>query len=209
MSNSNQAQSNCVTLKGSAQLVSEFFFYGINSILYQRGIYAPESFTCKQQYGLTVFVTTDEGVKKYMNSVIAQIKDWLEEGLVSRLVLVVSNADTKETLERWDFQILSEKGFEFESKDKKTKSAEKDLKDIQKEMRDVMRQITACVTFLPLLDCTCSFDLLVYTHNNLDVPEEWGDSGACYIANAESVKLKSFSTSVHRVEACVSYKLDF
>ncbi len=28
-----------VTLKGSAKLVSEFFHYGVNSILYQRGIY--------------------------------------------------------------------------------------------------------------------------------------------------------------------------
>ena len=32
-----------VTLKGSAQMVSEFFNYGINSILYQRGIYPPGS----------------------------------------------------------------------------------------------------------------------------------------------------------------------
>ena len=40
-----------VTLKGSAQLVTEFFEYGIHSILYQRGIYPPESFTRKQEYG--------------------------------------------------------------------------------------------------------------------------------------------------------------
>ncbi|RXG67716.1 Mitotic spindle assembly checkpoint protein MAD2A [Armadillidium vulgare] len=203
-----QEQSNCVTLKGSGQLVSEFFFYGINSILYQRGIYPPESFTYKQQYGLTVFLTTDDGVKKYLNTVLAQIKDWLEAGQISRLVLVISNADNKETLERWDFRIQHEKGFEAGQKDRNTKSAEKDLKEIQKEMREVMRQITACVTFLPLLDCTCSFDLLVYTHKNLDVPDEWGDSAACYIADAESVRLKSFSTSVHKVDTCVSYKLN-
>lgn len=35
------------------------------------------------------------------------------------------------------------------------KTGGKDLKLIQKEMRDVIRQITACVTFLPLLDCVC------------------------------------------------------
>ena len=37
--------SNAVTLKGSAKLVSEFFNFGINSILYQRGVYPAESFT--------------------------------------------------------------------------------------------------------------------------------------------------------------------
>lgn len=31
----------------------------------------------------------------------------------------------------------------------------KPLKDIQQEIRNVLRQITACVTFLPLLDCVC------------------------------------------------------
>lgn len=31
----------------------------------------------------------------------------------------------------------------------------KDLKLIQTEIRDVIRQITGCVTFLPMLDCPC------------------------------------------------------
>ena len=45
MSNTAQLTRNAVTLKGSAAIVSEFFNYSINSILYQRGIYPPESFT--------------------------------------------------------------------------------------------------------------------------------------------------------------------
>ena len=36
-----QLTKSAVTLKGSAQIVAEFFDYGINSILYQRGIYPP------------------------------------------------------------------------------------------------------------------------------------------------------------------------
>lgn len=48
--------------------------YGINSILYQRGIYPPESFTRVQKYGLTLLVTSDEKLKDYLNPVIAQIK---------------------------------------------------------------------------------------------------------------------------------------
>lgn len=34
-----ETKSQAVTLKGSALLVKEFFGFGINSILYQRGIY--------------------------------------------------------------------------------------------------------------------------------------------------------------------------
>ncbi|KAG7166867.1 mitotic spindle assembly checkpoint protein MAD2A-like [Homarus americanus] len=198
---------NSITLKGSAQLVSEFFYYGINSILYQRGIYPPESFTLKQQYGLTLYTTTDKGVKDYLNNVLAQIKDWLEAGNVQRLVLVVTNVDTKEVLERWDFDIQHDPSYGPQSI-KEGKVTGKDLKVIQKEMRDVIRQITACVTFLPLLDCVCAFDLLVYTHKNAEVPEKWSESAPCFISNSQEVRLKSFSTSIHKVEACVSYKID-
>ncbi len=45
-----------------------------------------------------------------------------------------------------------------------SESSAKDEKKIKLEIRDVIRQITASVTFLPLLDCLCSFDILIYTH---------------------------------------------
>jgi hypothetical protein len=48
--------------------------YGINSILYQRGLYAPETFTRVQQYGLTLLVTTDDELKKYLNNVLTDVK---------------------------------------------------------------------------------------------------------------------------------------
>ena len=43
------------------------------------------------------------------------------------------------------------------------KKPEKDVAKIKQEIRDVIRQITASVTFLPLLDCLCTFDVLIYT----------------------------------------------
>jgi len=43
-----------ITLKGSTAVVTEFFQFALSSILYQRGVYPPESFEPKKQYGLTV-----------------------------------------------------------------------------------------------------------------------------------------------------------
>merc|ERR1712018_238166 len=94
-----------VTLKGSAQMVAEFFNYGINSILYQRGIYPPESFTRKQEYGLTILVSTNEKVNSFLKNILSQIKDWLEERKVRKLVVVLASVETKETLERWEFDV--------------------------------------------------------------------------------------------------------
>ncbi|KAI1238665.1 hypothetical protein IHE44_0013405 [Lamprotornis superbus] len=139
-----------ITLRGSAELVAEFFSYGINSILYQRGIYPPETFTRVQKYGLTLLVTTDPELANYLNNVTEQMK-------------------------------------------------EKSQKAIQDEIRSVIRQITATVTFLPLLESACAFDLLIYTDKDLAVPEKWEESGPQFIANSEEVRLRSFTTTIHKV----------
>eukprot|EP00088_Acartia_fossae_P016399 TRINITY_DN1916_c0_g1_i2.p1 TRINITY_DN1916_c0_g1~~TRINITY_DN1916_c0_g1_i2.p1 ORF type:complete len:213 (-),score=42.18 TRINITY_DN1916_c0_g1_i2:396-1034(-) len=200
--------SNSVTLKGSAQMVSQFFNYGINSILYQRGVYAPETFTRKQEYGLTLLMSTDAQVNKYLESVLAQIQDWLEQRKVKRLVLVLKSVETKEVLERWEFKIEHEMTLDAEGNKVFVNESNKDEKTIKGEIRDVIRQITASVTFLPLLDCLCSFDILIFTHKDTECPTEWDDSDPCYIVNSEEVKLKSFSTKVHTVSTAVSYKAD-
>ena len=72
------------------------------------------------------------------------------------------------------------------------------------------RQITASVTFLPLLSDPCTFDLLVYTASASDVPAAWEESEPRLIATgaAADVKLRSFTTRVHRVDAMVSYRMD-
>ena len=84
-----------------------------------------------------------------------------------KLVVVLANVETKETLERWEFNV------EYETEENKENlnstnglknKTDKDEKKIKQEIREVIRQITASVTFLPLLDCICSFDVLIYTN---------------------------------------------
>ena len=38
--------------------------------------------------------------------------------------------------------------------------------------------------------------------------QAWEESDPRYIANSDEVKLRSFTTKVHKVDACVSYKAD-
>lgn len=53
-----------------------------------------------------------------------------------------------------------------------------------------------------------AFQILAYTDSDVQVPVEWTDSNARLIAEgqAEQVKLRSFSTHVHRVDAMVAYR---
>lgn len=43
------------------------------SILYQRGIYPPEAFKPQKQYGLSLMVTSDSGLTKYLTPVLQQM----------------------------------------------------------------------------------------------------------------------------------------
>ncbi len=54
----------------------------------------------------------------------------------------------------------------------KGEGKEKDLKEIQSEIAAIIRQISASVTFLPMLDNPCTFDLLVYTNTDTSTPTE-------------------------------------
>lgn len=83
---------------------------------------------------------------------------------------------------------------------------EKSEKEIQGEIQAILRQITASVTFLPLLDEPCTFDLLVYTDADAEVPRTWEESDPRYIQKSAEVRLRSFTTKVHKVDAMVSYR---
>ena len=171
MSATSQATKNEVTLKGSVEVVTEFFGFAINSILYQRGIYPPESFQSVAKYGLSVLVTSDEGLKSYLVQVLRQLAEWLTKGEVQKLCVVITGVETKEVLERWVFNIDTDKAAMAPGVVRS-----KSQKDIQGEIQAIIRQVTACVTFLPLLEEPCSFDLLVYTNTEASVPAAWEES---------------------------------
>ena len=230
----------------------EFFKYSINSILYQRGLYPPKKFTPCKHYNLQMMLTTDNELQTYLNNVLTQLQNWLLNGQVNRLVLVIASQNNPNNiLERWQFNIITEKvewqqqnsnnsnnnsnnnnnnnennrnaanmyNFEMKSNDfgnnnnnnngnnnngskntrnKVLKNAKngKSLKEIQREIQAIMRQITSSVTFLPLLDGPCSFDLLVYTDKKCNIPRQWEQSDPKFVNNSENVKLRSFTTRV-------------
>jgi mitotic spindle assembly checkpoint protein MAD2 len=65
--------SSVITLRGSTEIVTEFFEYSINSILYQRGIYPPETFKRVPKYGLAMMLTTDESLSAYISNIMHQL----------------------------------------------------------------------------------------------------------------------------------------
>lgn len=167
-------------------------------------------------------VTLDDQVKAYIKKIMSQLSKWVQKSKISKLVIVVTSKETGEHVERWQFDVNI---FNDDSKKKKTRSSagdkensapavagsetaqpEKSEAEIQSEIQALFRQITASVSFLPMLDGNCTFNVLVYADADSEVPLEWGDSDAKEVKNAEKVMLRSFSTQNHRVDTVVSYR---
>ncbi|RDA95601.1 hypothetical protein CP533_1177 [Ophiocordyceps camponoti-saundersi (nom. inval.)] len=168
----------------------------------------------------------DDQVKAYIKKIMSQLDKWMIGGKISKLVIVITDKDTGEHVERWQFdtstahqnqvQISNRpppKSSKAVSSNQEDDSApakvppERSEADIQADIAALFRQITASVTFLPQLSGDCTFNVLVYADADSDVPVEWGDSDPKEIANGEHVQLRGFSTANHRVDTLVSYRL--
>ncbi|KAL8532814.1 hypothetical protein ACS0TY_009139 [Phlomoides rotata] len=200
---SRSATKDIITLKGSAAIVSEFFGYAANSILYNRGVYPEESFARMKKYGLPMLLNQDEGVKSFISNLTSQLSEWLEAGKLQRIVLVIMSKSSGEVLERWNFNIETDKEVV-----EKGVSREKSDKEIMREIQAIMRQIASSITYLPCLDEPCIFDVLAYTDTDCTVPFTWIESDPKLINNPQMVKLHSFDTKIHKVDTLVSYKND-
>jgi mitotic spindle assembly checkpoint protein MAD2 len=67
-----------ISLKGSTEIVAEYLQFGMNAILYQRGIYPPELFASMNKYGLQIFTTTDQQLKSYIEKITSQLRGWID-----------------------------------------------------------------------------------------------------------------------------------
>lgn len=111
-------------------------------MLYQRSVYPPEDFETVNEFGLFLIRSCNDEVKSYMKRLFCQIENWIFNDGIRQVCLVIKGCNSEHVLERWQFKILliNEPSFE------------KNEKEIEGEIRALMKQITASVTFLPLIE---------------------------------------------------------
>ena len=193
-----------MTLKGSCDIVRQFFGDSICSILDQRGIYPRSSFKRVQKYGIPIFVADDPELVTFLQKYMNQVKVWLETQKLSKLNLVISSVDTNTPIEMWSFAVH----VEDEENQNPDNQSQVDRSAIKKNIQAIIRQICASVTYLPLIESHVKFDLLAYTDQGVEVPAEWEETEEVVIENAEEVGLRTLDTSIHKVHTKVQYKVD-
>ena len=172
--------------------------------MFQRGIYPPESFKRVAKYNLTLLVSTKDELSAYIGQIMDQLSEWLLGGDCQKLILAVTGSVSNQVLERWVFNVGGSATLRENVANLRGVKSEK---EITQEIQAIMRQITASVSFLPLIEEPCTFDLLVYAPKDVkNVPKTWEDSDPKLIADSADVELRSFSTSLHKIQAGVSYR---
>ncbi|KAF8971403.1 mitotic spindle checkpoint protein MAD2 [Flammula alnicola] len=190
---SKQANRQAITLKGSTALVTEFFKYAVNTILFQREVYPSDDFHMVKKYGQTVLVTQDLALENYLERILNQVQKWLLTGSVTQLVLAIISKDTRTPLERWVFDIML---VETPAEGTEASRQPKPESEIQSEIRAILKQIISMVTYLPVIHEPTVFNILAYTSESADA------------SKSQQVKMRSFSTDVHRIEAMVAYRYE-
>lgn len=200
-----------LALKGSSKIISDFFEFCVHTILYQRGIYPSDEFKHVRKYNLPMIVSLDPEVTDYLNQLIKPIHKWIYQDKITRLVMVIVNRKTKEIVEKWEFQIELEKTNNIS--DDETQQSPEQLKIIQKTIQMVIKQITASITFLPILEGDFTFNVLVYANPNCKINEDWShfdqlDNLVMDKEGVEQVTFKTIETSNHILGTSVTYKVN-
>jgi mitotic spindle assembly checkpoint protein MAD2 len=149
--------------------------------------------------------------------------EWLLTGSVTQLVLAIISKDTRTPLERWVFDVKlveppvdSAEPYAFNSCNLDLpytiySAPPKPEAEIQAEIRAILKQIISMVTYLPVIHEPTVFNILAYTSDSADVPaNEWVDTDPLAIeaSKSQQVKMRSFSTDIHRIEAMVAYRYE-
>ncbi|XP_055343388.1 mitotic spindle assembly checkpoint protein MAD2A-like isoform X2 [Paramacrobiotus metropolitanus] len=175
-----------------------------------RGVYPTEMFESVPKYGMSIFDAKDEELKSYLEKVMKWTKDWMMEESVTAIVLVIINPITKDIVERWQFKIMCDQQHAEEKTEKSVSGAKPapTMEEIRRQIGSVLKQIVASVSILPAtpLDAMNTFNILVYTKDNLDVPADWQESNPHFIRNAQQLHFRKIHTSVHEVDTCVTYR---
>lgn len=56
---------------------------------------------------LPIPVTSDDQVKAYIKKIMSQLNKWMMGGKISKLVVVITDKETGEHVERWQFDVCS------------------------------------------------------------------------------------------------------
>lgn len=195
-----QAQAQAITLRGSVQIVCEFFKYAVYSIFFQRGVFSDKQFTTVEKYNVQLKHLENPECVEYIEKTLAQCADWMEQGKVKKFVVCLIDVQTNKPVEQWEFNVQTDPTATVKSVSNKSAA------EIRNEIRLLMMQILTSNSILPALKGCVTFEILTHIDKDADSPDNWEETAENKIENECVFKLREFSTKLHKIDGAVRFQ---
>lgn len=174
---------------------TDFLIVAIHTILYERGLYPPETFILTRAYNFPVRQNRHPLVCKWIQDAVSAVHDQMLKGAVQRVVLVIYS-EQQEVLERFLFDVerfrsVPEKEAYTEFDSETEPGAEDEIKvsraDVEEQLRATIRMLAYCggkLGELPAEAGECTYNLAVELKEAADPP-----IGVCLIAQSLGIVL--------------------
>jgi mitotic spindle assembly checkpoint protein MAD2B len=173
---------------------TDFLIVAIHTILYERGLYPPETFLLTRAYNFPVRQNRHPLVCKWIQDAVSAVHDQMLKGTVRRVVLVIYS-DQQEVLERFLFDIErfpavpeKEAYTEFENESSADDEVKVSRVDVEEQLRATVRMLAYCGGKLGELPEDCTYTLAVELKESADPP-----IGVCCSSVGHGIRLMAFS----------------
>uniref|UniRef100_A0A182Q9N4 HORMA domain-containing protein n=1 Tax=Anopheles farauti TaxID=69004 RepID=A0A182Q9N4_9DIPT len=196
------------TLKDSAKFVADFIQHSMNLAIFKRGVCTDKKFLPVDYNGGRVMALRSRKIKPYFSIAMGNLQRWLVQRKVSKVSLLFHSSEvSKETIERWDFNI--EPLYENDQ----NCTSNKLLVKIRSEIHEVLREINALDEILPGIEQSGLFNVFIHLNGSAEFHDiialneyQAGYHDYLEVKNAETMDLKGISTGVHKVSVQIYYK---
>jgi mitotic spindle assembly checkpoint protein MAD2B len=167
------------TFQSLLSTFSSFLTVSIHTILYQRGIYPPESFVLTRAYNFPVRQSRDPKVCEWINDAVAAVEAQLLKGVVERVAVVIYSSQAL-VLERFVFDVgrfpsvpVEERLTPFsQTGEVGTVSCSVNIVDVEEQLRAATRSLAYSGGKLGVLPSDCTFTVAMELKEGGEPPLE-------------------------------------
>lgn len=155
---------------------TDFLIVAIHTILFERGLYPPETFLLTRAYNFPVRQNRHPLVCKWILDAVSAVQEQMLKGAVRRVVFVIYS-DQQEVLERFLFDVErfpavpeKEAYTEFESETGTDAEVKVSKVDVEEQLRATVRKLAYCGGKLGELPDGCTYTIAVELKDKANPP---------------------------------------
>jgi len=159
-------------LREVSTVFCEFLEAATHTLLFIRNVYPPEIFERRRKFNVPVRQSRHKDLNDYISGAVADMKQWMDKGLIEKVVLAVEDCATKEQIERFVFEVDVDLTDQAQSPAKGQVQAHSQA-ELEDALKQVLLKINIADSVMPPVRTDATFSL--YVHAPTTIPQSSDD----------------------------------